>query len=168
MGGPFGFPVLGIQPDVVSNVEIRGRLSMVICILLIPELGSSHLAAHMVMDTGQCLGGRAGSLVVGVARKRRREVELALRIVAIQAKEGRDSGCFRGLIVGRKFGERKPVRPIVLKIIDMGAEVLLHDGVDSLSLAVSLRMECRGKASIDTEAVAQSSPEVSGELRTSI
>jgi hypothetical protein len=51
MGGPFSLPLPGIQPDEVSNVKVGGRQSMVVCILLISKLGSSYLAAQMVVDS---------------------------------------------------------------------------------------------------------------------
>jgi hypothetical protein len=50
----------------------------------------------------------------------------------------------------------------------MHPKVLLYHRVDPLGLTVSLRMEGGRESSIDSETAAEASPEVCGELRSSI
>jgi hypothetical protein len=50
----------------------------------------------------------------------------------------------------------------------VGPEVLFHDGVYTLGLAVSFRVEGGAQAAIDAKPVAESTPESGGELRASV
>jgi hypothetical protein len=58
----------------------------------------------------------------------------------------------RGVVVGREFGQRQPLGPVILNVVNVGTDVLFHDGVNPLSMTVNLWVEGGGKPSIDTQA----------------
>ena len=58
--------------------------------------------------------------------------------------------------------------PVILLIIDVASQVLFQDGINSLSLAISLGMEAGGEILGDANKFAQSSGEYRGKLGASI
>ena len=54
------------------------------------------------------------------------------------------SGYLRDRVVPDKLGNFDPFSPFTLSIIDVGPEVLIDLMIQSLRLAISLRMECSG------------------------
>jgi hypothetical protein len=141
---------------------------MLVGVVLVSELGTENFGTEVVVDTGEVLGHCTGALVVGVIAGGGREIKLPTGVATIHAEERGSAGGLQGVVVGREFGKMQLFSPIILVIVDVHPEVLLHYRVDSLCLTVCLRVEGRGKSSIDSEAGAEASPEVGCELRSSV
>jgi hypothetical protein len=60
------------------------------------------------------------------------------------------------------------MQPVVVKVSDISAQILLKSPALTLSLSVSLQMVCGTKASIDVQVIAESCPELQGELGPAI
>jgi hypothetical protein len=71
-------------------------------------------------------------------------------------------------IVICKLSKRKEVIPVILLIVDVATQVLLKDLVDSLCLAISLRVEGRGELDVHLKKLEEASPELGYKLRSSI
>ena len=98
----------------------------------------------MDLRQGHGQGCSVDPAIISVVGGRWREVALPNRIVAIQAKEWGGACGFRGLVVGSELGEWEPGRPVVLTIANMGPEILLHNGIHALGLAIRFRVEGGG------------------------
>ena len=57
---------------------------------------------------------------------------------------------------------------IVLKVVDVGSEILFHDSVKALSLSVGLWVVRGGELGLGSEDGTESLPELSDELRSSV
>jgi hypothetical protein len=90
------------------------------------------------------------------------------RVVSVEGEEWRQSRGVRGVVVCGELRQGEPRAPVILQVIDVRPEVLLHDGVESLCLAVGLRVEGGGHATSNLESAAQPTPEVGGELGATV
>jgi len=63
-------------------------------------------------------------------------------IQPLNCEEGSTLSCFRYSIVCSKHGQRNPLHPVLLLLINQHSQVLFHAGIHSFSLADRLRMEC--------------------------
>ena len=69
-------------------------------------------------------------------------------VVAIIGEEGGDSRSLRCLVVSCKLRKRHALCPIILKVINIGPQVLLHYGIEFLCLPICLRVEYRREPQI--------------------
>ena len=107
----------------------------------------------MLVDLAEHSGHGVGTPIVGIVCGRWREVALPARVLPIHAEEWQHPGCLGSLVVGGELCEWQPVCPIVLEVSHVGAEVLFHDGIHSLGLAIGFRVEGGAKSPIDAEPV---------------
>ena len=112
----------------------------------------------MLVDLAECPGRGVAMPIVGIVCGRWREVALPAGVLSIYAEERLHPCCLKSLVVGGKLGKWQPDCPIVLEVDHVGTAVLLHDGIDSLGLAVGLRVEGGAKSPIDAEQVAKPLP----------
>ena len=97
-----------------------------------------------------------------------REVTLPRRVLAVHPEEERDARHFRGLVVCGELSEWEPGRSVILEIADMSPEVLFHEGIHTLGLAVRFGVERGVQAAVDPEPVTEPLPECGGELGPAI
>ena len=77
-------------------------------------LRAPYRGTEVLVDFADHLCRGMCSSVVIVTGGGRGLVALPTWVLAVQAEEWIDAGCFRCLVVGRKFGKRQPRRPIAL------------------------------------------------------
>jgi len=139
---------------------------VVIGIVLVPDLGVTHLASGDVMDGGKTLGCRLGLLLLrGIDAMV--QFEVVLGVVTVVREERKDTGGIGDLVVGVRFGKEEVVRPIVLEVTDVGPKVLFHDRVHTFGLSVGFgckAAERRGSILRQKHKF----PEAGGELRASV
>ena len=63
-------------------------------------------------------------------------------VVAVIGEEGGDSHSLRCLVVCCELCKRYVLCPIILKVINVGSQVLLHHGIEFLCLPICLWVEC--------------------------
>ena len=99
-------------------------------------LGAVQFDLEVGVDFRQGLSCDVGPAIVGVIGGRWHKVVLPNWVTAVYAKEWRDTYRFRGLVVGGELGERERGWPVVLKLTNVGPEILLHNGIHALGLAI--------------------------------
>ena len=87
---------------------------------------------------------------------------------SIVRKEGCCSSRLRDLVVDGEFCHWKVTVPIVLKVVNVGPEVLFHDSIEVLGLSICLWVEGSAETHIDFEVDGKMSPESCNELWSSI
>ena len=96
------------------------------------------------VEFSQGLSCDVGRAIVGIVGGSWRKVALPNWVAAVHAKEWGDTCRFRSLVVGGELGERKPGWPVVLEITNVGPEVLLHNGIHALGLAIRFGVKSGG------------------------
>src|SRR6266550_1160002 len=125
------------------------------------------MSPQELMDVGHTGRHHVGLYLLGVSGPNV-QLEPRTRVSARSSvKRGHSRGS-RYLVVADKLGQRQHPDLVVLKVVDVSTKILLHGGIDPLGLSVRLGVEGRGKAWIHTQAVAQVSPKVRGELRAAV
>ena len=124
--------------------------------------GVGHLCSKRLMDIVGAFGHQLGLGFVDI------QLVVGSRVEAIRAIERRQPCCLRVLVVHGKLGHRKELYPVVLLVVDVGAEVLFYRGVHLLSLAMRLGRESGTEARIDGQIGAKMLPEARGELRSTV
>ena len=133
-----------VQPDLGSFLYIRHGNPGPVSTLFLYFLASSHLSMEVVMN----LLHRSLDLISIPASRlsflRRFSSEQHLSIHSLNRKEGSTLSCLRYSIICSTLGQRKPLHPVVLLMVNKHSQELFHAGIHSFSLAVRLRMErCR-------------------------
>ena len=130
--------------------------------LLCPQ----HLALQMLIDLlhGFCMIS-SSSCFWAVVGSRLWFVGGPLQVVspswdiAIISEEGGDSYSLRCLVVSCKHCKRHALCPIILKVINIGLQVLLHHGIEFLCLPIYVWVECCRKPQICAPYLADCFPE---------
>lgn len=162
-----GTDVAGVEPDLVTNLEVWCGSSVVVSILLMLKLGTSDFGTEVVED-----GGHGGLDLFGIKSGRVGRVRKVggchTGVASVVGEEGGHAGGLRGGVVAGELGEGKERLPVVLLVTDKRPEVLFHDGVHAFGLAISLWVEGGRESAVHDKTLAEGEPELSGELGASV
>lgn len=81
-------------------------------------------------------------------------------LAIVKGEGGLTSRGVDAIVVG-KLGEREPVVPVILSLVDKESKEEFNLLVDAFGLTIGLRVECSGGTKSDTEKF----PKLSGEIR---
>ena len=81
----------------------------------------------------------------------------------ISEERGHTSSLARRIVVG-ELSQRKQLRPVVLLVVAVGAEVLFEGLIDLLSLTIPFRMISRSEVKLHTKCCAEAAEEMRDEL----
>src|SRR6266545_4170503 len=116
--------------------EVRWRHVMSICSFLESELHFGHLSLEVFMEFPQ-VDSIFSSAVGGQFLFR---VNREVRVVSFVSEERGDTSSLTRHIVVGELSQRKQLRPVVLLVVAVGAEVLFKGLIDPLDLTIPFRM----------------------------
>ncbi len=124
------------------------------------ELCFSHLGLEVFVEFPQ-VDGIFSSAVGGQIPLR---VNCEVRVVSLVSKErGHTSSLTRCIVVG-ELGQREQLRPVVLLVVAVSAEVLLKGLIDLLDLTIPFRMVFQSEVELHTKRCAKAAEEMRDEL----
>jgi len=135
---------------------------------LVAELDAMYFCPQVVMNFRQCFRHRTRLLIFCLVGWGGRKVELPARVVAEVRKERRYSRHFQVMVIRCEFGNRQPVSPIILQVVNVRPQVLFHYRVHSFGLTIGLWMECGRQLRFNFQSCTETMPEWGGKLRPSV
>src|SRR6266542_1678110 len=87
-----------------------------------------------------------------------------VRVVSFVSEERGDTSSLARRIVVGELSQRKQLRPVVLLVVAVGAEVLFEGLIDLLSLTIPFRMISRSEVELHTKHCAEAAEEMRDEL----
>jgi hypothetical protein len=144
----FGLQVTGVQPYLVTNLEVRLVDGFCVKVLGVGFNGSLNAELHLRVQVSQGLNTvRKGDVVLGDARDGNRELWVICEVCKERGLLGRCVGC----IVVRELGNRQKCVLVCLLIVDVASQVLFQHGVDAFGLSIGARVEGRGQVLLNVE-----------------
>ena len=87
-----------------------------------------------------------------------------VQVVALVSKERGHTSSLARCVVVSELGQRKQLRPVVLLVVAVGAEVLFEGLIDLLSLTIPFRMISRSEVELHTKHCAEAVEEMRDKL----
>src|ERR1700710_2228442 len=156
--------IFSFYEDLIANFEVGRRQALRISWTLIALLRAGHLGAEELMEFVQvnCVVTRSGGSHIAL------RVYSHIRMVALVGEEWRyASSSTRRVVIG-ELGEGKEIRPVVLLIIAVDAQVLFQCLVGTFGLSIAFWVVPRGEVEMHVKCFTKRAEEVRDKFRTAI